>query len=212
MWKRIKTFTRRTLDNAIGPIISKYSIGHVLDIGALHSPYRHYVKCTRYSVLDIKTYEGVDYLVDIHNAGIKSNTFDTIIATEVLEHLYNPFKAVDEIYRILKPNGYLIATTRFIYPYHGEPDDYFRFTEFGLKKLFSNFDHVKIIKLGNLKMVIFDLLLLSINSRFLNILYMLVSVLISTKSSRKETKTPLGFGIIAQKHLNKEKTTKMNQK
>ena len=189
-----KTFTRKTLDKFIIPIISKHCKGDVLDVGALDSPYKKHMKFEKYSVLDINN-KNADYNVDIHNTNIESNKFDTIIATQVLEHLYNPFKAVGEILRMLKPNGYFIASTVFIYPYHGEPNDYFRFTKFGLKKIFEKFNKVEIINLGTPIMAIIDLLTREYG--FLKILRPLTSIL--KIKNKKNTKAPLGFIIIAQK-------------
>lgn len=41
----------------------------------------------------------------------KDKEFDMIFSLEVIEHLENPWKFVEEIQRILKPNGYCILTT-----------------------------------------------------------------------------------------------------
>ena len=64
-------------------------------------------------------------------------TYSTILCTEVLEHIPDPQKAVDEMYRVLKPGGTLILTTRFLFPVHDAPGDYWRFTPYGLQALFS---------------------------------------------------------------------------
>lgn len=184
----LKTFARKTLDKFIIPIISNYCNGNVLEIGALCSPYKKYMKFQKYFVLDINN-ELADYNMDIHETNLESNKFDTIIATQVLEHLYNPFKAVEEIRRILKPNGYFIASTVFIYPYHGEPNDYFRFTKFGLKKIFEKFNKVKIINLGTPIMAISDLL--TIEYKFLKILRPLTSIV--KIKNKQNTKIPPRF-------------------
>lgn len=190
-----KTLTRQTLDRTLPPILKKYSKGEVLDVGSLHSPYKRYLKYKKYSILDIVENPGVDYLMDIHKTNLKRNSFDTVIATEVLEHLYNPFLAVEEMKRLLKPSGYLIASTRFIYPYHGEPSDYFRFTKFGLERLFSGYQKVEIITLGNRSSAIIDLFTTS-NSIF-KLMRPFVTLL--TYFNNQKTKVPLGFVIIAQK-------------
>jgi len=51
---------------------------------------------------------------------------------------------VDEIHRILKKDGTCILTTHMAQVLHGEPHDYFRFTEHGLRELFKEFKHVEI--------------------------------------------------------------------
>lgn len=61
--------------------------------------------------------------------------FDTILCTEVLEHTCQPFQAMRELARLLKPNGYLILSVPFIYPIHEAPHDHWSFTSHGLTVL-----------------------------------------------------------------------------
>jgi len=56
----------------------------------------------------------------------KDNVFDTVICTQVIEHVPRPWLVVHEIYRVLKEGGHLLLSTPFLYPYHLEPRDYFR--------------------------------------------------------------------------------------
>lgn len=110
--------------------------------------------------LDINPNKNPDILADIHNLrSIRSNTFDGIICTEVLEHAYNPFIAVKELRRILKPKGKIFFSAPFMYPYHHwapkEPypglekvDDYYRYTEMGWKHLLKDFKKVETFKIG----------------------------------------------------------------
>ena len=98
-----------------------------------------------------------DLHIDIENIPYEDNTVDSIICIEVLEHVRNPFKAIDEIYRTLKPGGKVFFTTPFLLGYHGktkkqnsikhdhdEYPDYFRFTHQGLELLFQDFSEVNI--------------------------------------------------------------------
>ncbi|MCA9469415.1 MAG: methyltransferase domain-containing protein [Nitrospira sp.] len=62
--------------------------------------------------------------------------FDAVVSDQVMEHLEgNPQFAIDEVFRILKPNGIFLHTTCFINPVHGCPNDYWRFTPDALKLL-----------------------------------------------------------------------------
>lgn len=111
----------------------------LLDIGAGNSPYKKYFKKLSYFTQDIKQNQDktIDYVGNL-NKGlnmIKKESFDYILCTQVLEHLKNPQKAFQEFYRILKPKGKVFFTTNFIYQIHMEPNDYYRFTKFGLKNL-----------------------------------------------------------------------------
>ncbi len=48
---------------------------------------------------------------DLEELPFKNNSFDTIICSEVIEHLLEPEKALREFERVLKSKGILIATT-----------------------------------------------------------------------------------------------------
>lgn len=76
------------------------------------------------------------------------NEFDVILCLNVLEHIYDYQKAVDNLYRALKKGGTLIIAVPFAYPLHDEPGDYWRFTEHALKKMCANFSRVSIAHKG----------------------------------------------------------------
>ena len=124
----------------------------------------------------------------------ESDYFDTIIATEVLEHLYDPEKAVNEMYRLLKSGGVCIASTRFIYPYHGGPHDYYRFTWDSLNYIFDRFAEVEVVSHGNRFQSIWQLMNYGKEKYILNILNPLIA-----KVKVKNTKYPLGFVAYAKK-------------
>tara|TARA_B110001452_G_C15100852_1_gene383826 strand:- start:48 stop:716 length:669 start_codon:yes stop_codon:yes gene_type:complete len=63
---------------------------------------------------------------------------------EVLEHTKNPQKAIQNLYKILNKGDYCLASVPFNFHIHDEPYDFFRFTSYGLKMLFSDFSDVKI--------------------------------------------------------------------
>jgi SAM-dependent methyltransferase len=70
-------------------------------------------------------------------------SFDCVVSDMVIEHIQGePQETVDESYRILKKDGYLILTTNFIYPWHGCPGDFWRFTQDGLKYLCRHFSNI----------------------------------------------------------------------
>ena len=68
-----------------------------------------------------------------------SFTPNLICMFEVLEHTEDPISAASNIYKILDTNGYLLLSTPFIFHIHDEPYDFFRFTKYGLKNLFSKY-------------------------------------------------------------------------
>jgi SAM-dependent methyltransferase len=72
------------------------------------------------------------YICNVENMPIISDRFDLIISIQVLEHVEHPLLAIKEMARVLKPNKLIYLTTNLLYPRHGEPYDFFRFTENGL--------------------------------------------------------------------------------
>ena len=57
----------------------------------------------------------------------------------VLEHVYDFQKGIDNMYRALKENGELVVFVPMFYPLHDEPHDYWRFTEHALRMIFNKF-------------------------------------------------------------------------
>lgn len=79
-------------------------------------------------------HEFADVYADLRNQlPFKSHSFDTIIFSDVAEHLPNTELVWSEIYRVLRPNGVIIGNTPFLYQIHEDPYDYYRFTEYGLR-------------------------------------------------------------------------------
>ena len=77
-------------------------------------------------------------LMDACSLKFENDFFDIIICSEMLEHFKEPQRAINEINRVLKKGGRLILTTRFVYPLHDVPYDYFRYTKYGLRELFKD--------------------------------------------------------------------------
>ena len=111
---------------------------HTLDLGCGNAPYKHLFS-DRIG-FDNKSGEGVDVVGDAHKLPFKNEEFDTVLCSEVLEHLHSPEIALAEMKRVLKSGGILILTTRFIYPIHDAPNDYWRFTPDAFKSLLKIFE------------------------------------------------------------------------
>lgn len=65
------------------------------------------------------------------------NSFDTIVCFNTLEHIYDAYASIEEIYRVLKPGGKAVVTVPFIFRIHGHPDDYSRFTPSWWKETYT---------------------------------------------------------------------------
>jgi SAM-dependent methyltransferase len=97
---------------------------------------------TRFETLDIDPAAGCTYVADLcrsNEAIIPSARFDIVVCTEVLEHTQQPFDAVAELRRVLKPGGVLLLSTPYNFRIHGPLPDNWRFTEHGLRALLRGF-------------------------------------------------------------------------
>ena len=115
----------------------------VLDVGGSRGAYQKFFP--HQVVLDIEDLPEVDIVADAHDMHmIEDESFEVVLCTSVLEHCKNPWKVVSEIHRILKKGGKLILSVPFCYPLHCVPNDYWRFTKFGIQELLKDFTSVKI--------------------------------------------------------------------
>lgn len=125
----------------------------VLDIAPQdHNGAKEFFHLADISTLDINPKSEATYIADICNNNseiIPTDYFDIVICTEVLEHTLNPFSAVDELFRVLKPGGSCYVTTPFDLRIHGPLPDCWRFTEHGLRELFKKFKTKEIQSIEN---------------------------------------------------------------
>jgi SAM-dependent methyltransferase/uncharacterized protein YbaR (Trm112 family) len=104
-------------------------------------------KCPNLVNLNIEPFPGVDVVADAHFLPYADESVDAIFCEAVLEHLYDPGRAVSEMYRVLKAGGKLLAITPFLQPYHGYPHHYQNFTLRGHMQLFIS-KHFEISESG----------------------------------------------------------------
>lgn len=128
--------------------------GTVLEIGAGKNE-----KYTKNSItVDINNIFDPHVLANGYCLPFDNNVFDTVIAVEVLEHLEKPQSFIDEIHRVLRPDGKFFLTTRFIHQIHGSYD-YFRYTKLSLSTIFRNFRTVHIEEQGSVLSVLLHFIL-----------------------------------------------------
>jgi SAM-dependent methyltransferase len=94
--------------------------------------------------LDIRPGKGVDVVGSVYDLPFKDNEFDIVLCMVVLEHLEDPQKAILEMNRVLKPKGKILVSVPFMFPMHDTPNDFWRFTKYGLQLLFKDWDIVEI--------------------------------------------------------------------
>lgn len=130
-------WVKKRIESAIkkaGPLAS----GRLLDVGCGNKPYASIFQPY------VREHIGIEYSPESGYRGNKAdlhadacyipladNSIDTILCTEVMEHLPDPERAVAEFARVLRPQGVLITTAPFFYPIH-DPFDFFRYSPDGL--------------------------------------------------------------------------------
>ncbi len=132
-------FARKGLYENIS-ILSNHIKGDTLDVGCGQKPYEKLFNSSRYIGLELDTIENrknkkADYFYDGTTFPFQNNEFDSVIANEVLEHVFSPSDFLSEIYRVLKPGGMLLITVPFVWDEHEQPHDFARYTSFGLRHL-----------------------------------------------------------------------------
>jgi SAM-dependent methyltransferase len=113
-----------------------HNITRVLDYGCGGSPYRRLFGPCVYHRADLTGDETLDfeYGADSRLPAALSD-YDCVLSSQVLEHVLSPSSYLAEGYRVLKPGGYLLLTTHGLFEDHACPDDYWRWTVFGLRRL-----------------------------------------------------------------------------
>ncbi|MFV8464657.1 methyltransferase domain-containing protein [Flavobacterium sp. LB1P62] len=133
--------------------------GKLLDSGCGIMPYKELVlenkEITSYVGLDIELaldYNNVkpDFYWDGITMPFENESFDTVISTEVLEHVLNPDAYLMEVKRVLKPGGMFFFTVPFMMSLHEVPHDYYRYTPYALEMIFkrTGFTDIKIKPMG----------------------------------------------------------------
>jgi SAM-dependent methyltransferase len=107
-----------------------------LHIGAGATGQR-YPNCVEF---EHKIFRHTDVVGDAHHLPFRDATFDRVFAFNVFEHLRAPKNSAAEIFRVLKPGGWVAIHTAFLQPLHEEPHHFFNATEFGVREWFSDFE------------------------------------------------------------------------
>jgi SAM-dependent methyltransferase len=116
---------------------------------ALADRYEQLTQCRGYFGLDVSPGSNVAMVGDAHLLPLAAESLDGVIMVSVLEHLYDPTRAVSEVGRVLKPGGLFFSYAPFYHPYHASPHDYFRFTEEGYRILLKGFREIDLVSGGN---------------------------------------------------------------
>ncbi len=129
--------------------------GRLLDAGCGKMPYKEHIlsysSVSEYTGLDIEN--ALEYDADIKpdfywngvEMPFEDESFDSCLATEVLEHCFEPQILIDESYRILAKGGYLFFTIPFVWPLHEVPYDAHRYTPWGIQHYLNKAGFSKVV-------------------------------------------------------------------
>lgn len=195
--------------------IKEHARGLLLDLGCgkvpLYETYKEYVSDNVCIDWENSLHKNpfVDHQMDLNKEiPLPDRQFDTVLMTDVLEHISNPGRLMSEVTRLLKAGGKLIATVPFLYWIHEKPFDYYRYTEFQLR-IFCEENKLEVDYLepyGGAPEVLVDIVAKQLSSsRLLSLAYYHMSKIVALlppfkKVSRKSSKNfPLGYCLIARK-------------
>ena len=96
----------------------------------------------RFRNLNLAPFSNVDVVSDAHRLPFSADSVGALHCEAVLEHLERPETAVAEMFRVLRPGGYVFAATPFLQTFHEYPDHFQNFTLAGHTAVFarSGFD------------------------------------------------------------------------
>jgi len=130
----------------------------VLDAGAGEAQYKPLVEARghRYVAIDLGVgepdwgYHAIDALANTEDLPFPEATFHGIMSIAVLEHTPFPRKVLHELNRALRPQGVLLIVVPTMWEEHQMPNDFYRFTRYGLQKLLeeAGFEVIEMIPIG----------------------------------------------------------------
>lgn len=146
--------------------LPRYARGRLADLGCgkvpLYAAYRSLA-----SEVTCVDWEGsphaglhVDHAVDLGGPlPFPDRRFDTLLLSDVLEHVPRPRRLWREMARLLVPGGHLLLNVPFLYGLHEVPHDYCRYSEFALRRFAAEagFEVVELRAVGGLLHVLADL-------------------------------------------------------
>jgi SAM-dependent methyltransferase len=130
------------IEDAVAALARELPAGaRVLDAGSGEGPYAHHFKRHKYCGVDLAVgdtnwdYSNLDAVADLTALPFRPSVFDAALNIVTLEHLREPARALAEIARAIVPNGKFLLAAPQDWEVHQAPNDYFRYTRYGLAYL-----------------------------------------------------------------------------
>ena len=163
--------TRNRLLKDISELVSCIDAETLLDFGCGSKPYKSLFRVKNYIGLDFENQghphlnESIDVFYDGKVIPFEDKHFDAVFSTEVFEHVFNLEAILRELNRVLKPQGKMLVTCPFTICEHEVPNDFARYSSFGLKDLLerNGFEIIEQRKTGNSLEAIYQLRIMYIH-------------------------------------------------
>jgi SAM-dependent methyltransferase len=109
-----------------GPIleVGSYQVAGQEDIANL----RGLFPGKAYLGIDVRPGPGVDQVADVEALPFPDRSIGTVLALSTFEHVRRFWRGLDEVYRVLRPDGAVVLACPFYFHIHNFPSDYWRFT------------------------------------------------------------------------------------
>jgi len=119
----------------------------VVEIGAGSSLEHKHFSSSLYVSTDFVEREDIGLVVDAGHLAFRDHSVDLVICENVIEHVYESQRLLEESHRVLRKGGCLFLVTPFLFPLHDVPYDFFRYTEYSLRRLLLGYSEVNIHKI-----------------------------------------------------------------
>jgi SAM-dependent methyltransferase len=114
----------------------------VLDVGCGNQPFRSLIEGLKANYTSIDAIQNPMNSVDVVQAidsptlsqNLALSTFDVVLCTEVMEHVFDWPVAFENLYKLTRPGGVVIITCPFFWPLHEEPYDFWRPTLHAIRR------------------------------------------------------------------------------
>ena len=115
---------------ALGRLLQELGNGRGVNVGG--GPRRLDARLVH---VDLVRHPACDCTADVRRLPFATGVFDLAVSQETVEHVDDPFLAVREIVRVVRPGGKVYLQVPFVIGYHPGPEDYWRFTREGVAVL-----------------------------------------------------------------------------
>lgn len=121
----------------------------ILDVGCGWKPFYPFLKpfARSYTGIDIIDNSVVDKVCSAEHIDLKDESADVVLCLSVMEHVDDPNQVARELFRVLRPNGVVFASTHGCFPWHPFPQDHWRWTQTGLLLQFEKHGGFRSVRL-----------------------------------------------------------------